>query len=105
MLYSLLDYGNEFIEKSREKVARNSLFIIDFSICEKFQLRQFFHLLDVGKQLSSINNIRRRDPTTITNMIDGIIDKEIIIDELTNKRELLRNDVNRIIKYCTKFSF
>ena len=51
VLYNLLDYGNEIIEKitSKEQVARNSLLVIDTSINENIILRHDFDISEDEK--------------------------------------------------------
>ena len=53
ILYNLLDYGNEFVEKlsANEIIARNSLSVIDASIDESIVLRQDFDIPEGGKRL------------------------------------------------------
>ena len=54
VLYNLLDYGNEFVEKlsANEIIARNSLSVIDASIDESIVLRQDFDIPEDGKRLT-----------------------------------------------------
>ena len=67
ILYNLLHYGNEFVEKlsSKEIIARNSLSVIDASIDEKITLRQDFETSEDGKRLTYFKTIRRNDTTSI----------------------------------------
>ena len=97
----LYHYGNEFIEKilSKEQVARNSLSVIDASINEKIILRQNFDMSEDGKILNSLKNARRNDITLIINVIDWTNNREIVIDELSRKRDIFSNGVNRIRKH------
>ena len=50
MLYNLIDYGNEFIEKitTNRQVTRNSLSLIDAYTNEKIILRQEFDTSEEG---------------------------------------------------------
>ena len=67
--------------------------LIDSSIDEKINLRDEFDVSDEGKELSTLKNNRRNDRTPIINISDDIINRDFRIEELSNKREILRNDV------------
>ena len=69
VLYNLLDYGNEFIEKltSTEIISRNYLSVIDASINKKIILRQNFDISEDGKKLIDLKNARRNDTILIIN--------------------------------------
>ena len=71
VLYNLLDYGNEFVEKlsSKEIIARNSLSVIDTSNDEKIAIRQDFDISEDGKRLTNLKITRRNDTTSIVNII------------------------------------
>ena len=101
VLYNLLDYGNEFIEKitSKEIIERNSLSVIDASINKNMLLRQDFDLSEDGKRLTSLKTTRRNDITLIGNITESIDNIEFEIDELSKKREVFSNDVNKIRKH------
>ena len=101
ILYNLLDYGNEFIEKisSKEIIARNSLPVIDASIDEKIALRQDFDISEDGKRLTNLKTTRRNDTTSIVTITELIDNREIEIDDLSKKREVFSNDVNKIRKH------
>ena len=96
MFHNLLDYGNEYIENLSvdEDKARNSLLLIDSSINENINLREEFDVLDEGKELNSLKNIRRNDQTSIGYMIDEILNRDYRIDELNKKREVFSDDVS-----------
>ena len=49
--------------------------------------------------LNSLKNTRRNDTTLIINATDSTNDREIEIDELSRKRNIFSNDLNRIRKY------
>ena len=59
--------------------------LIDSFINEKINLRGEFDVSDEGKELSGLKNIRRNDQTSITNMIDKILNHDYWIDELNKK--------------------
>ena len=67
VLYNLLDYGNEYIEKIslKEIITRNSLSVIDASIDEKIALRQDFDISEDGKRLTYLKTARINDTTSI----------------------------------------
>ena len=104
MFANLLDYGNENIESLSvdEDKARNSLLMIDSSIEEITNLREEFDVSNEGKELSSLKNNRRNDRTPIINISDDIINRVFRIEELSNKREILSNDVFKIKRYKFK---
>ena len=79
-----------------EDKARNSLLMIDSSIEENINLRDEFDVSNEGKELSSLKNNRRNDRTPIINISDDIINRDFRIEELSNKREILSNDVNKV---------
>ena len=99
--HNLLDYGNEYIEKLSvdEDKARNSLLLIDLSINEKINLREEFDVSDEGKELNSLENIRRNDQTPITHMPNEVLNRDFWIDELNKKREVFSNNVSKIKRY------
>ena len=101
VLYNLLDYGNEFIEKlsSKEMIARNSLSVINTSIDKKITLRQDFDISEDGKILTYLKSTRINDSTSIINITELIDNREIEIDDLSKKREVFSNNVNKIRKY------
>ena len=70
LLYSLLDYGDVFVENlsSKEIIAHNSLSVIDASIDEKIALRQDFDISEDGKRLTNLKTARRNDTTSIVNI-------------------------------------
>ena len=74
MLYNLLDYGKEYIEKilMKEEITYTSLNVINLSIKEQIKLRENFDLSEDGKLLNSLNNSRRNYITSKTNVIDKI---------------------------------
>ena len=76
--------------------------MIDSSIEEQINLRDEFDLSDEGKELSSLKNNRRNDRTPIVNISDDIVDRDFRIEELSNKREILSNDVSKIKRYKLK---
>ena len=104
MFHNLLYYGNEYIEKLSvdEDKAHNSLLLIDSSINEKINLREEFDVSDEGKKLNSFKNIRRIDQTSITDMLDKCLNRDLRIDELNKKREVFSNDVSKIKRYKFK---
>ena len=104
VFHNLLDYGNENIESLSvdEDKARNSLLMIDSSIEEMINLRDEFDVSNEGKELSSLKSNRRNDSTPIINVSDDIINRDFRIEELSNKREILSNNVNRIKRYKFK---
>ena len=51
-----------------------------------------------GKRLNSLKNSRRNDSTLIINITESINEREIEIDDLSRKRDIFSNDVNRITK-------
>ena len=61
MLYNLLDYGKEYIEKilMKEEITYTSLNVINLSIKEQIKLRENFDLSEDGKLLHRLNNLRR----------------------------------------------
>ena len=101
VLYNLLDDGDDFIEKlsSKEIIARNSLTVIDASNDEKIALRQDFDISEDGKRLTNLKTTRRNDTTSIVTITELIDNREIEIDDLSNKREVFINDANKIRKY------
>ena len=101
VLQNILDYSNEYIEKLpvKEDIARNSFLVIDSYIDEKVKLREEFDISEEGKELYSLESIRRRDMTPITIMTNEIFNYELKIDELNKKREIFSNDVYNIKIY------
>ena len=101
---NLLDYGNENIESLSvdEDKARNSLLMIDSSIEEMTNLRDEFDDSNEGKELSSLKRNRKNDKTSIIYMTDDIRERDFRIEELSQKREILSNNVNRIKRYNFK---
>ena len=65
------------------------------SSIDEVNLRDEFDISDEGKELSSLKNNRRNDRTPIINISDDIINRDFRIEELSNKREILSNDVNK----------
>ena len=49
--------------------------------------------------LNNLKNTRRNDTTLIINATDSTNDREIEIDELSRKRNIFSNDLNRIRKH------
>ena len=90
ILYNLLHYGNEFVEKlsSKEIIARNSLSVIDASIDEKITLRQDFDISDGGKRLAYLRTARRNDTTSIFNITEIIDNRIIEIDDWSREIEI-----------------
>ena len=76
--------------------------MIDTSIDEKINYRDEFDISDEGKELSTLKNNRRNDRTSITNISNDIINRDFRIEELSNKREILSNDVYKTKKYKFK---
>ena len=76
--------------------------LIDSSINEKISLREEFDVSDEGKSLNSLKNIRRIDQTSITDMLDKFLNRDLRIDELNKKREVFSNDVSKIKRYKFK---
>ena len=101
VLYNLLYCKNEYIEKisTNEQVARNILSVINAFINENIILRKDFDISEDGKRLNSLENSRRNYFTLIINATESINDREIEIDELSSKRDIFGNDVNRIRKH------
>ena len=104
ILYNLLHYGNEYIEKvsTKEQVARNSLSVIDVSINKQIILRHDFDISQDRKGLNSLKHSRRNDSTLIINAIESINDREIEIIELNRKRVVFSNGLNRIRIHCNR---
>ena len=94
VFHNLLIYGNEYIEKISvdEDKARNFLLLIDSSIDEKFNIRDEFDVSNEGKELYSLKNVRRNSQTTITNMINEILNRDFRKDELNKKREVFKRN-------------
>ena len=69
ILHNLLDYENEYIENisKKEQVIRNALSLIDASINKNVILRQNFDISEDGKILNNLKNLRRNEPTLISN--------------------------------------
>ena len=101
VFHNLLDYGNENIETFSvdEDKSRNSLLLIDSSIDEKINYRNEFDIFDEGKELSTLKNNRRNDKTSIINTSDDIVNRDFRIEELSNRREILSNDVYKTKRY------
>ena len=76
--------------------------MIDSTINENINLREEFDVSDEGKELKSLNNIRRNDQTSITYMTDEILKRDFRIDELNKKREVFSNDISKIKRYKFK---
>ena len=98
ILYNLFDYGIEYIKKITTKKQRvcNSLSVIYSSIKENYILRQGLDVSENGKRLNILKTSRRNNYTLIISAIESINDREIEIYDLTRKRDLYSNDVNRI---------
>ena len=73
--------------------------VIDASINKNVLLRQEFDLSEDGKRLTSLKTTRRNDITLIGNIIESIDNIEFEIDELSKKKEVFSNDVNKIRKH------
>ena len=101
VLYNLLDYGNEFVEQlsSKEIIARNSLSVIDTSNDENIAIRQDFDISEDGKKLTNLKIARRNDTTSIVNIIELIDNGENEIGDLSKKKEVFSNDVDKIRKH------
>ena len=99
--HNLLDYGNENFEihSVDEDKARNFLLMIDSSIDENIKHRKEFDISDEAKELSTLKNNRRNDRTSIINISDDIINRDFRIEELSNKREILSNNVYKTKRY------
>ena len=76
--------------------------MIDSSIDEKIYYRDEFDISDEGKELSTLKNNRRNVRTSIISIIDDIVNRDFRIEELSNKREILINDVYKTKKYKFK---
>ena len=98
ILYNLFDYGIEYIKKITTKKQRvcNSLSVIYSSIKENYILRQGLDVSENGKRLNILKTSRRNNYTLIISAIESINDREVEIYDLTRKRDLYSNDVNRI---------
>ena len=70
--------------------------LIDSAIDENVNLRDEFDVFDEGKELNSLKYIRRTDRTPITHMSEDILNRDLRIEELSNKREIFSNDVSKI---------
>ena len=70
--------------------------VTDASICEKIALRQESDISEDGKRLTNLKTTRRNDTTLIVNKIELIDNREIEIDDLSKKKELFSNDVNKL---------
>ena len=70
--------------------------MFDSSIEEQINLRDEFDVSNEGKELTSLKTNRRNDRTPIINMSDDIINRDFRIEELSNKREILSNDVIKV---------
>ena len=88
---------------TKEQVARSSLSVIDTSTNENIILRQDFDLFEDGNRLNSLKNSKRNYSTLIINVIESKNDREIEIDELSRKGDMVSNDVNRIRKHKNNF--
>ena len=66
------------------------------SSIDEVNLRDEFDISDEEKELSSLKNNRRNDRTPIINISDDVIFRVFRIEELSNKREILSNDVNKV---------
>ena len=104
VFHNLLEYGNKNIEKLSvdEDKACNSLLLIDSSIDDKINYRNEFDLFDEGKELSTLKNNRRNDKTSIINTSDDIVNCNFRIEELSNRRKILSNDVYKTKRYKFK---
>ena len=87
------------MSSSKETIARSSLSVIDSSIGEEIALRQKFDIYDAGKRLTNLKTARRNDTTSIVNITESIDNREMEIDDLSQKRELFSNDVSKIGKH------
>ena len=65
----------------------NYLIVIDSLIHERINLREEFDISEEGKELHSLNTIRRKDKTPINQMSDDIYNFGFKINESNNKRE------------------
>ena len=61
--------------------------VSDASICEKIKY---------GKRLTNLKTTRRNDTTLIVNKTELIDNREIEIDDLSKKKEVFSNDVNKL---------
>ena len=76
--------------------------MIDSSIDEKINYRDEFDVSDERKELSTLKNNRRNYRASIINITDDIVNRDFRIEELTNKWEMLSNDVYKTKKYKFK---
>ena len=76
--------------------------MIDLSIEKKINLRDEFDISNEGKELSSLKSNRRNDRTPIINISDNIINRDFRIEELSNKREILSNEVYKTKRHKFK---
>ena len=104
IFHNLLDYGNEYIEiiSVDENKVRNSLLLIISSINDKINSRKEFDVSDEEKEPNNLTNLGRNDQTSITNMIDEILNRDYRIDELNKKREVFSNNISKIKRYNFK---
>ena len=70
--------------------------MIESTIEENINLRDEFDVSNEGKELSSLISNRKNNRTLIINRSDDIINRDFRIEELSNKREILSNDVNKV---------
>ena len=73
--------------------------VIDASIDENIALRQDFDISEDGKRLSNLKNVRKNDTISIVNITESVDSREIKIDDLSKKREVFSNDVNKFRKH------
>ena len=78
------------------------MLLIDSSINDKIHFREEFDVSDEVKKLNNLENIRRNDQTSITNMTDEILNRDYRIDELNKKKKGFNNDVSKVKRYKFK---
>lgn len=98
VFHDLLNYGIEYIEMLyiKEDMVRNSLLIFDSSIVERVDLREDFDISEEYKEPRCLKNFRRKDMTPIIPINDENFHRDLKIDELYRKKELISNDVYNI---------
>ena len=52
--------------------------------------------------MNHLKNTRRRDETTISNIIDDIMNRGLLIDEFNNAQSFCTNNIDVIRKYTCK---
>lgn len=80
----------------KEDMVRNSLLIFDSSIVERVDLREGFDISEEYKEPRCLKNIRRKDMTSIIPINNEKFHRDLKIDELYKKKELISNDVYNI---------